>query len=232
MLLKRRSASSFFGVRALTTSGPRTRLASACGCATPTFTMIKMSSAAPSALPSPMIVFQPLNWPFASRMFLDSAPAPSRNSRASIPTIRGCACGGAAAATSSAAVPSLNARRMNSRDEIIEAHVIAEVQTAGRRPGDALHVEAGQTCFCEQHLHPLGGDELVEIVRAFRDAPQAFAERDHHQPRPGGGVGRGKDEQAAGRKPFGERGHKGGGVGDMLDHLHAGDELEPAFERL
>ena len=84
----------------------------------------------------------------------------------------------------------------------------------------------------EQLLHPLGRDELVEIVRALRDPAEALAERDHQQLRPAGRVGGRQDQQAARREPRRQRLHESRGIGDMLDHLHRGDEVELAVELL
>ena len=67
-------------------------------------------------------------------------------------------------------------------------------------------------------------------MRALRDAAQAFADRDHQQLRPAGCVRGGEDQEPLRRetlrKPFHERGR----VSDMLDHLHAGDEIELALQ--
>jgi hypothetical protein len=84
----------------------------------------------------------------------------------------------------------------------------------------------------EQQLHPLGADELSEIMRSARDLPQAFADRDHQQLRQAGRVGGGQEQQPAGREPVRERGEERRRLGDMLDHLHRGDQVEPAVERL
>ena len=66
----------------------------------------------------------------------------------------------------------------------------------------------------------------------LRDPAEPFGERDHHQLRPAGRVGRRQDQQPVRREPLRQRFHEGRRVGDMLDHLHAGDEVELAFELL
>src|SRR5205085_9984807 len=67
------------------------------------------------------------------------------------------------------------------RHQIVQPHVVAEVQPTRRRPGNALHVDALEPPIGEQLLHPFGTDELVEIVRSLRDPPEPFADGDHQQ---------------------------------------------------
>src|SRR5687767_1355617 len=66
-------------------------------------------------------------------------------------------------------------------DQIIEARVLAEVQPAGRREGDALDVDHFHAGAREEAAHLLGIDELVEIVRALGNAAEALGERDRQQ---------------------------------------------------
>ncbi len=54
------------------------------------------------------------------------------------------------------------------RNQIVQAHVLAEVKPARRAEGQALDVEAFQAGIGHQLLHPLGRDELVEVVGALR----------------------------------------------------------------
>src|SRR4051812_16445012 len=72
------------------------------------------------------------------------------------------------------------------RHHIVQAHVVAEVQPARRRPRDSLDVDTLEAGIGKQRLHPLGRDELGEIVRALRDPAEPFADGDHQQLRPAG----------------------------------------------
>ena len=92
-----------------------------------------------------------------------------------------------------------------------------------------MHLQPGMG---QQPAHRVGIDELVEVVGALGDLPEALRQRDGQQLRPGGPVGRGQDQQAARRQPRGEVVDERLRVGDMLDHLHRGDEVELALDRL
>src|SRR4051794_15107599 len=60
-------------------------------------------------------------------------------------------------------------------DQIIQTQIVAEVEPARRRPGNALGVEAFEAGVVQQQLHPLRRNELFEIVRALGDLPQSLA---------------------------------------------------------
>ena len=71
-----------------------------------------------------------------------------------------------------------------------------------------------------------GRQELVPIMCAARDLAQTFCRLDQKQARRRRAVGGRQQEQAVGLQMACQFGDEGGGVGDMFDHLHRGDDIE------
>src|SRR3954466_14012476 len=90
------------------------------------------------------------------------------------------------------------------RHEIVERLVVGEVEAPAGAPGEAVAILDFQPRVADEGAELVGREELVPIVGAARNPPGAFADDHQHQPRPGGAVRRGEDQQPAGLQRVGE----------------------------
>ncbi len=96
--------------------------------------------------------------------------------------------------------------------------VEAEADPAGRH-----HLEPG---VGQQRFQLFGADEIVPVMRPARDHAQPLRALDQQHPRLRGAVGGRDYQQSTGRQGRSEFADKGRFVGDMLEHLETGHQIE------
>ena len=113
-------------------------------------------------------------------------------------------------------------------DDVVERQVVRQVQPLQRREGDAARLAHRQAGVGEQLAQLVGSDEVVPVVRAARDHAERLGRADQQQARAGVRLGVESTISPPGARCLRQLGDEGGLVGDMLEHFHAGDEVECA----